>query len=68
MPSGLWKTVQLILDDLLQNEDVETGMEIYSQFHSREITNGKDTDSFQIQALSIYLWALTRSELMMNTA
>ena len=46
MPIGLWKTVQLILDNLLQNEDVETGMEIYSQFHSSESMSGKDIDSF----------------------
>ena len=29
--------------------------------------NGNDIDSFRIQALSIYLWALTNSELMIKT-
>jgi len=43
-------------------------MEIFSQIHSSEYMTGKDVDFFQIQALSIYLWALTHSELMIKSS
>ena len=46
MPSGLCKTVQLILEDLSQNDKVETGIEIYSQSHSNETMTGNDIDNF----------------------
>jgi len=67
MLSGLWKTVQLILEDLFQNDKVETGIEIYSQSHSLETMTGNDIENFRIQTLSIYLWALTNSKLMLKT-
>ena len=46
MTSGLWKTVQLILEDLFQNDKVETGIEIYSQSHILETMTGNDIDHF----------------------
>ena len=67
MPSGLWKTVQLILEDLCQNGKVEKGIEIYSQSHGMETMSSNDIENFRIQSLSIYLWALVHSQLILKT-
>ena len=46
---------------------METGIEIYSQSHILETMTDNDIDHFRIQTLSIYLWALINSELMIKT-
>jgi len=67
MPSGVWKTVQLILEDLCQNGTVEKGIEIYFQSHGMETMSTNDIQNFRIQSLSIYLWALVNSPLIVKT-
>ena len=53
LPSKIWKTVQVIFEDMYDFNDIE----IYSQCHPMKVMSQKDLAYFRVQVMSIYLWA-----------